>query len=54
VQVVDADGRPLAADLSAAGLEPMAEVVVQGRVSQKIDDKVLILDASAIHVRRSR
>ncbi len=52
VQVVGKDGRPLTANLSAAGLKPMAEVVVQGRVSQKINDKVLVLDASAIHLQR--
>jgi hypothetical protein len=54
VQVVDAQGKVLKAGLNGAGgLKPMVEVVVKGRVSQKPDDKILVIDAAVIYVKKS-
>lgn len=51
VQVLDADGKPLAAALAGAnGLQPGAIVTVQGTVAAGSGEKALIISASAIHI----
>ena len=52
VQVVGADGRPLRADLAAAGLAPLSTVLVKGKVGPRPDPKVLVIDAAGIWVER--
>ena len=52
VQVVGADGRPLRADLTAAGLAPLSTVVVTGKVGPRPDPKVLVIDAVGIFVEK--
>ena len=52
VQVVDATGKPLEANLrGAGGLEPMARVVVKGKVSRREAGGVFVVDAHGIHVK---
>lgn len=51
VQVVGADGRPLATDLtSVPGVEAGAYVVVTGRVGPRPNQDVLVLDATGLFV----
>lgn len=50
VQVVGADGKPLAANVEADGVRPLATIVVQGKAGPRPDPKVLVIDAAAIHV----
>ncbi len=51
VQVVGADGRPLKAPLEGAGgLKPLRIVVVEGVVGPRPDPKVLVVNATRIHV----
>lgn len=50
VQVVGPDGRPLAADVGASGVAPMAHVVVAGKVGPRPDPKVLVVTATKVHV----
>lgn len=50
VQVVGPDGRPVAADVAASGVTPLATVVVKGRVGPRPDPKVLVLDATQVFV----
>jgi len=53
VQVVGADGKPLKTGLKGvSGLQPMAEVVVDGLVSQKPDDGTVTIDATGIFVKK--
>ncbi len=53
VQVVGADGRPLAIGLNGRnGLKPQARVVVSGRVSKRDADNVLVIDATGIFVQK--
>lgn len=52
VQVVGDDGRPLKIDLDGQnGLEPMAEVVVAGKVSMCDENGAVVVDARVIHVK---
>lgn len=52
VQVVDADGRPLKLGLNGVGgLKPASELIVRGKVSQKPDEKTLVIDAVAVYVK---
>ena len=51
VQVVDADGKPLAATLeSVAGLKPLSKVTVSGVAKRPAGSDVLIVEAKQIHV----
>lgn len=49
VQLVDADGKPVQADLTAAGLEPLDEIVVVGTVGPRPSEQVLTIRATGIH-----
>ncbi len=49
VQLVAADGTPLAADFAALGLEPLDEVVVVGTVGPRPDPGVLVVRATGVH-----
>jgi hypothetical protein len=54
VRVTDADGQPLRVGLDGVhGLRPLAEVIVEGRVVKPTDDAPMMIDASALHVRRA-
>jgi hypothetical protein len=50
VQVVGADGKPLAADVTASGVKPMSTVVVTGKVGPRPNPKVLVVDATNVYV----
>jgi hypothetical protein len=50
VEVLGADGRPLAADVGASGVKPMATVVVTGKIGPRPDPKVLVVDATSVFV----
>ena len=51
VQVVDASGKPLAANLeSIAGLKPLSKVTVSGTAKRAPGSDVLIVEAKQIHV----
>jgi hypothetical protein len=49
VQLVDADGNPVQADLTAAGLKPLDEVVIVGTVAARPSEQVLTIRATGIH-----
>ena len=49
VQLVDADGNPITADLTAAGFAPLDEVIVVGTVAARPSPEVLTIRATAIH-----
>lgn len=49
VQLVDADGNPVNADLTAAGFAPLDEVIVVGTVAARPSPEVLTIRATAIH-----
>lgn len=52
IQVVGADGRPVAQGLrGVGGLEPLREVTVVGRVSQRTLDGVLVVSAHGFFVK---
>lgn len=54
IQVLDADGNPLAADLAATpGLEPMAVVTIEGSVGPRPDPGALIINATGIFIEPS-
>ncbi|NUQ50691.1 MAG: hypothetical protein HUU27_12355, partial [Phycisphaerae bacterium] len=54
IQIVGADGRPLAISLRGVhDLAPMAEVVVVGKVAQRSDDGVLVVNATGLYVRKA-
>jgi hypothetical protein len=51
VQVVDANGKPLAATLeSIAGLKPLSQVTISGVARRPAGSDVLIVEANKIHV----
>jgi hypothetical protein len=51
VQVVDANGRPLAASLeSIAGLKPLSKVTVSGVARRPAGSETLIVEARQIHI----
>lgn len=51
IQVVDSAGKPLAVDLQGKnGLEPLARVVIAGRVQQGGDPGALVINAQRIYV----
>jgi hypothetical protein len=51
IQVADASGRPLRRGLKGVeGLVPTAEIVVNGKVSQRDNGHVMVVDASGIYV----
>lgn len=53
VQVVDDNGAPLKLNLKGTGgLEPMARIVVVGKVRQ-VEDAVFVVDSSQIYVEKS-
>ncbi len=49
IQVVDAAGEPITGSLAAAGLEPLAEIIVVGVVAARPDPSVLTIRATGIH-----
>lgn len=49
IQLVDADGNPIQADLTAAGLKPLDEVIIIGTVAARPSEQVLIIRATGIH-----
>lgn len=49
VQVVDADGRPIADSPARHGLAPLDEVVVVGTVAPRPDDRVLTIRARGVY-----
>lgn len=49
VQLVDAEGNPIEADLTAAGFAPLDEVIVVGTVAARPSPEVLTIRATAIH-----
>lgn len=52
IQVADAQGRPLHADLRGrGGLEPLAVVTVKGKIASVGGGDILIVNAEAIHVK---
>lgn len=51
VQIVTADGAPLEVNLREAGLSPMSEVVVRGRVGERPTPEILVINASGIWVK---
>jgi len=54
VQVVGKDGKPLEIQLKGAGgLNPMARIIVRGKVDQKPDANTMIIRAEGIYVERS-
>ena len=54
IQVVDADGNLLAADLAATpGLEPLATVTITGTVGPRPDRSALIINATGIFIEPS-
>lgn len=51
VQIVDEDGRPLAARFDpASGVKPGAEIVVEGEIASKDDSGSMIVNARKIYV----
>jgi hypothetical protein len=50
VQLVDASGAPIEADLAALGVEPLDEVIVVGTVGPRPAPGVLVIKATALHV----
>ena len=50
VQVVGADGRPVATDVEMSGIHPLTTLVIKGKVGPRPDPKVLVVDASEIFV----
>ncbi|UCG33811.1 MAG: hypothetical protein JSU68_04080 [Phycisphaerales bacterium] len=51
IQLADASGRPLKRTVKGVeGLVPTAEIVVTGKVSQRDDGDVMVVDASGIYV----
>ncbi len=49
VQLVDAEGRPIAADLAAAGLGPLDEIVIVGTVAERASPQALMIRATGVH-----
>lgn len=53
IEVVGADGKPLAVGLKGAGgIEELSVLVVRGKVARRPDDQVLIVHATGIHVEK--
>ena len=53
VQVVGPDGRPLKAGLKdVAGLKPLSEVSVKGKLRKSADGKAVTVDATELHVKQ--
>jgi hypothetical protein len=50
VQVLGADGKPLAVDVGESGVVPLAKVTVKGKVGPRPDAKVLVVDATEVYV----
>lgn len=50
VQLVGADGKPLAIDLEAQGLKPLQNIIIVGAVAPRPNDAVLIINATGIHI----
>lgn len=49
VQLVGADGAPLAIDLRQHGLEPLDEVIVVGRVAPRPNEQTLVVQATGLY-----
>lgn len=49
VQLVDAEGNPIEADLTAAGFEPLDEVIITGTVAARPTPQVLTIRATSVH-----
>jgi hypothetical protein len=49
VQLVDADGNPIQADLAAAGLEPLDTVIITGTIAARPSPEVLTIRATGVH-----
>lgn len=49
VQLVDAEGKPLAIDLAESGLKPLDEVIVVGAVGPRPNEEVLVIRATGLH-----
>lgn len=52
VQLLDASGAPSAVDPIAAGLSPLDEVVVVGKVGPRPSDQVLTIQATGVYVQQ--
>lgn len=53
VQVVGADGRPLKSEIEGvAGLKPLSEVAVKGKLRKSADGKAVTVDATELHVKQ--
>lgn len=50
VQIVDAQGKPLALDLTTAGLKPGQVLLVQGVVGPRSDSGTLIINATGLFI----
>lgn len=50
IQLVGADGRPLAIDLSKSKLKPLTTLIVKGKVGPKPDPNALVVNVSAIYI----
>lgn len=51
VQLVSPDGSPMTIDPIAAGLDPLDEIVVVGTVGPRPSPEVLVIRATAVHLR---
>lgn len=49
VQLVDAEGNPIEADLTAAGFGPLDEVIITGTVGPRPSPEVLTIRATGVH-----
>lgn len=49
VQLVDTEGNPIEADLTAAGFEPLDEVIITGTVAARPTPQVLTIRATGLH-----
>lgn len=50
IQLLGADGKPLAIDLASQGLKPLQNVVIVGTVGPRPNDAVLVVNASGVHI----
>ncbi len=51
VQAVGTDGKPLKADWRGAGIKPLGEVVVRGRIASLGEGQPIIVNATGIHIK---
>ena len=53
VQIVDAEGYPLKADLSGAAFKPFDTIVVAGTVAARPDKQTLIINTKSVYVEKA-